>query len=104
MGKKLVGHNNVEQYICHDEKKIYVDPTMILSPGAKDYLNKNRITAVYGPKPEPPSAKKVGAEPEQARELATRVVKILRNDYGILDDQKVCEITSQVFKKLHASA
>ncbi len=104
MGKKLVGHNNVEQYVCHDEKKIYVDRTMILSPGAKDYLSKNRITTVYGPKPETTAAKANGAEAEQYRELASRVVTMLKNDYGISDEQKVCEITTQVFQKLHEGA
>ena len=52
MAKKLVGIDNLDAAICQASGKIYVDGSIILTPGAKDELIKRGIPIVYGPKPE----------------------------------------------------
>jgi hypothetical protein len=100
MGKLLVEYDNVKQYISHDEKKFYVDPNMILTPGAKDYLSQAGVSIVYAARPDQGKTGAPKSRTDQSRELISRVVTILKNDYGIVDEQKLCNITTQVFKKL----
>lgn len=100
MGKQLVGRDNVEQYICHEEKKLYVDQTMILSPMGKDYLRENGITIVYGGRAE--ACSKLDRAPASARdrEIEQAIIKILKRDYGIEDVSQTAEIIKKVLAKL----
>lgn len=103
MGKLLVEYGNVKQYICHDQQKIYVDNnTMILTPGAKDYLSQAGIGIVYGAKPGNITAVCSKSQAAPDTELIAKVVCILKNDYGITDAQKLCNVTSQVLTKLQS--
>jgi len=102
MGKLLVEYGNVKQYICHEEKKIYVDNTMILTPGAKDYLSQVGVGIVYGAKPGNSSANCPEVKAVPNTELIAKVVCILKNDYGITDAQKLCNVTTQVLAKLQS--
>ncbi|MEA1967679.1 MAG: hypothetical protein U9N77_05625 [Thermodesulfobacteriota bacterium] len=52
MKKIFVGCDKVEEYICQDEKKIYLDGTLLLSSGARDYLREKGIALIYGKKSE----------------------------------------------------
>ncbi len=55
MGKILVGCDRVEQHICKDENTIYLNRSMILTCGAKDYLRNKGVAIVYGEQPETPA-------------------------------------------------
>lgn len=102
MGKKLVGRDNVEQYICHEEKIITVDQAMILSPGAKDYLREKGISVVYAGQKQTASklAQKAGEVHES--ELYSTIQKILQSDYAITDSEQVAVVTQQVLARLSA--
>ena len=102
MGKQLVGRDNVEQYICHEEKIISVDQAMILSPGAKDYLREKGISVVYGGQKQNASklAQKAGEVPES--DLSSTIQKILQRDYAITDSAQVAAVTKQVLARLSA--
>lgn len=96
MAKQLVGRDNIEQFICHAERKLYVDQTMILSPGGKDYLREKGIALVYGAQP------LVAVAPAAApvTDLSRTIGLILKRDYAITDHAQVAEITRQVLAKL----
>lgn len=100
MAKQLVGRDNVEQYICHEERKLYVDKTMILSPGGKDYLYEQGIAIIYGEKPETGSKPSQKAECSGKSELNRTVQEILKRDYAITDREQVAAITEKVLAKL----
>jgi hypothetical protein len=48
MQKTLIKLDNIDGAICRLDNRIYVDSTMVLSPGAKDELNKRGVTIIYG--------------------------------------------------------
>ena len=52
MKKIFVGRDKVEDYICRDEKKIYLEGTLLLSSSAKDYLREQGVAVIYGKTPE----------------------------------------------------
>jgi len=108
MGKKLVGANCVEEYICQASGKLYADGTIILAPGAKDYLRDKGIAIVYGPKPEvvedAPVAEVPSATGAQDAEVASaddanlivKVVLMLKNEFGITDPEQLITLSSKV--------
>ncbi|CAG36555.1 hypothetical protein [Desulfotalea psychrophila] len=51
MKKKLVEASNVESYLCENGTKIYIDKSMVLTPGARDVLNGRRVEFIYGERP-----------------------------------------------------
>jgi len=100
MAKQLVGRDNVEQFICHEEKKLYVGKTLILTPGAKDYLQEKSIAVVYGeaqagvPKSSPKKEVSSGSD------LHNSIQQLLKNDFSITDSALVTEVTYKVIEKL----
>lgn len=78
MSKKLISANNIQEYLCGD--KFYVEKDMILSSGAKDYCKERNITLVYGGKCE---------TCEPAETLKEMVVRVLKNDFNIVDEKLV---------------
>ena len=100
MSKQLVGRDNVEQFICHEEKKLYVGQTLILTPGAKDYLQEKSIAVVYGEQTEA-KAKPV-PKPEVASEmgLSGQIERLLKSDFSITDSSLITEVTRKVMSKL----
>lgn len=49
MGKVLITADNLDEFLAPDRNEFYVDPTMILTPGAKDELSKRKISLVHCP-------------------------------------------------------
>ena len=100
MGKQLVGRDNVEQFICHEEKKLYVGQALILTPGAKDYLQEKSIAVVYGEQPE--AKAKPAPKPEVASEtgLSGQIERLLKSDFSITDSSLITEVTRKVMSKL----
>ncbi|MCW7753356.1 hypothetical protein OOT00_05075 [Desulfobotulus sp. H1] len=116
MGKTLVGVKNLETFICQKDAAIYVDGSMILTPGAKDELTKRGMKIVYGPKPVMPSSTEsaypVSCPPGCTCEacmkalllsgsasleaLVLAVTGVLKNQYGIRDPEQLVSISSQV--------
>ncbi len=100
MAKQLVRRDNIEEFICHDENKLYVGQSLILTPGAKDYLQEKNITVVYGE----PVEKKINPEAKVATSVETdvegRIQQLLQSDFSITDRQLVTEVTKKVLEKL----
>ena len=100
MGKQLVGRDNVEEFICHEEKKLYVGQTLILTPGAKDYLQEKSIAIVYGEQPATEAKPVTKAEAASGVDLNGRIEQLLKSDFSITDSKLITEVTRKVMAKL----
>ncbi len=47
MKKVLVQADNLDEFICRADSKLYVDGSMILTPGAKDELARRGVVVVH---------------------------------------------------------
>ena len=108
MAKQLVRRDNIEEFISHDENKLYVGQSLILTPGAKDYLQEKNITVVYGEPAEPkikPEAKVTTSEVTTpvVTDLEGRIQQLLQSDFSITDRQLITEVTKKVLEKLENS-
>lgn len=106
MKKTLITVDNVQDFICQVEKRIYVDG-MILTPGAKDELHKRGIDIIFSSCPEVKGcqahsnspASVCSSMPEQENErLFYGVAAMLLNDYGIKDPEKLKELSIKATK------
>lgn len=100
MGKTLIGRHNIEQYICKREKKIYLDKTMLLSPGGKDYLHEKGVAIVYGAPPAAGSQSSPKTESFGKPDLGDTIQEILKRDYALTDAAQIEAITAKVLAKL----
>jgi ethanolamine utilization cobalamin adenosyltransferase len=100
MAKQLVGRDNVEQFICHEENKLYVGKTLILTPGAKDYLQEKSISVVYGEAPEAAEKSTPKSAGSSANDLHSTIQQLLENDFSITDSALVTEVTGKVMERL----
>ncbi|MBC2855076.1 hypothetical protein H3N56_01030 [Cetobacterium sp. 2A] len=75
MAKKLITLDNINEYLCGEE--FYVSKDMILPPNIKDYLKEKNVKVIYN----------------NDSEL---IVKILKEEYKIIDDRKINEILRKV--------
>lgn len=100
MGKQLVGRDNVAEFISHEEKKLYVGKTLILTPGAKDYLQEKSIAIVYGEKPETEAKPVPKTEVASGSDLNGRIEQLLKSDFSITDSKLITEVTRKVMAKL----
>ena len=51
MKKTLIGSSRIDEFIKEGEKTLYMDKTMILTPGAKDILRNRGVAIEFGPRP-----------------------------------------------------
>ncbi|MCK5826497.1 MAG: hypothetical protein KAG93_05645 [Desulfuromusa sp.] len=100
MGKQLVRRDNVEEFISHEEKKLYIGETLILTPGAKDYLQEQSIAVVYGEQPETKAKLIPKIEASSGADLSSRIQQLLKNDFSITDSNLITEVTRKVLEKL----
>lgn len=108
--KKLITIRNINDYLAEGEKEFYVDKTMIISPGAKDFLRNKGIVIVYGNKEENCSkeineCKEVSnLDVNEEREKQLKIVKTISNllvqEFNVTDAQAIEEITSKVLSKI----
>ena len=102
MAKKFITLKDVEQQISNG--KIYLDEKAILASSLQDYIREHNIEVVYGG--ETCSVKPLVADcaclkeevaatsskAEDFTEVARLIVKILKNDYGIQDEEKIMQV------------
>ncbi len=100
MGKQLVGRDNVEEFIHHEEKKLYVGKALILTPGAKDYLQEKSIAIVYGEEPNTEAKPARKNEAASDSNLNSRIEQLLKSDFSITDSKLITEVTRKVIAKL----
>ena len=102
MAKKFITLKDVEQQISNG--KIYLDEKAILASSLQDYIREHNIEVVYGGetcsvKPSVADCaclkEEVAATSSKAEdftEVARLIVKILKNDYGIQDKEKIMQV------------
>lgn len=98
MGKILLTHKNVGDYISEDEKYIYIDKTMIFTPGAKDLIRNRGIMVVYGEKPQ---IEETYSKPFNMETLKENIETILREDYNITDKLSVDQVCSLMLEEVN---
>lgn len=98
MAKKFITLKDVEQQISNG--KIYLDEKAILASSLQDYIREHNIEVVYGGetcnvKPSvadcaclKEEVAATSSKEEDFTEVARLIVKILKNDYGIQDEEK----------------
>ena len=103
MSKRFITLKDVEQQI--NNGKIYLDKKVILSSSLQDYIREHNIQVVYGeeetcsvkPSVEDCACLKeeiaaTSSKEEDFTEVARLIVKILKNDYGIQDEEKIMQV------------
>ncbi|RLB73456.1 MAG: hypothetical protein DRH07_01655 [Deltaproteobacteria bacterium] len=100
MAKQLVRRDNIEEFISHDENRLYVGQSLILTPGAKDYLQEKNITVVYGEPAEPKINPEAKVTTPVVTDLEGRIQQLLQSDFSITDRQLITEVTKKVLEKL----
>ena len=102
MAKKFITLKDVEQQISNG--KIYLDEKAILASSLQDYIREHNIEVVYGGetcsvKPSVADCaclkEEVAATSSKAEdftEVARLIVKILKNYYGIQDEEKIMQV------------
>lgn len=103
MKKKLVSVENIKDFLDAGTNEIYVDNTMILTSGAKDYLRDKKVKLVYTNKAAAevgPDQKSNVSQPENLKSVVTKIVSILRKDLQINDANKIERITQKVLSDL----
>ena len=110
MSKQLVSVDNLDEFICKADGKMYVDGTIILTPGAKDELSKRHIDIVYGSAPHQagntcgcgsgcPECAGNAFDPDVER-LILGVAGMLQTEYGIKDPEQLRALSLQAVKTL----
>ncbi len=107
MAKQLVQRDNIAQFINPGETTFYVDQTLLLTPGAKDYLREKGIALVYGERPAAAAQPAVASTPveklqatAQEPELRVRIGEMLKNDFAIRDRKHIDDVTRKVMDRL----
>jgi hypothetical protein len=102
MAKKFITLKDVEQQISNG--KIYLDEKAILASSLQDYIREHNIEVVYGGetcsvKPSvadcaclKEEVTATSSKAEDFTEVARLIVKILKNDYGIQDEEKIMQV------------
>ena len=114
MQKTLVRADNLDEFLCRAEARIFVDnSTMILTPGAKDELSKRKIAIVYGPCPNAASctlhespASSLGsclANNPGMESLLVGLAATLKKDYGISDPEQLKDYSLQALQTIKAN-
>ncbi|SMF29755.1 hypothetical protein [Desulfovibrio gilichinskyi] len=98
MKKILVEVGNLESFICQDSAKIYVDNSMILTPGAKDELSKRKIEIVRGSKPDTTVCEAAEHGTEGFERFVLTIAVMLKEQFGINDPEQLQILSYQVAK------
>lgn len=102
MAKQLIESANVDEFICHEEKKFYLDLSrMVLTPGAKDLLRRKNIEIVYCEVQESPADVPAAPSTATSGNLSETVAVLLKQDYAITDADQVERITREVLSRLN---
>ncbi|WP_027723007.1 hypothetical protein [Maridesulfovibrio zosterae] len=110
MKKKLIEVGNLDSFLCPDSCTIYVDNTMILTPGAKDELRKRKISIarvadaksmkdrMY--EQDSSDCKYTNscekAECDECESLVMGIAVMLKEEYGITDLTQLKEMSFQL--------
>ncbi|WP_375751003.1 hypothetical protein [Vibrio sp. HN007] len=106
MKKTLVEVKTLDKHICVKDNAIYLDGSIILTPSARDELNKRGVSILHGAPPESevvecPADCTCDACIEQAATGSTEklfysVAAILKQDFGVEDVQQLQEMSCRI--------
>ncbi|WP_319776997.1 hypothetical protein [Maridesulfovibrio sp.] len=105
MKKKLIEAGNLDSFICSDSKTLYVDNTMILTPGAKDELCKRKIkiARVEDAAAVAETGNRGCGNPDCTKEvcdgcedLVMGIAVLLKEEYGITDMAQLKDLSFKV--------
>ena len=117
MKKKLIEAGKLDSFICKDSKTIYVDNSMLLTPGAKDELRKRKISitrvADASAQMSTPAEQETSgcsnsahctkAECDSCEGLVMGIAVILKEEYGITDIAKLKELSFSIADAVKAN-
>ncbi len=117
MKKTLVEVKTLDKYICPHNQAIYLDGSIILTPGARDELNKRGIAIVRGSVTVHDSVTKSGAVQcsvdcvcEACIELAATgsteklfysVAAVLKQDFNVTETKQLQEMSCRIVKAIN---
>ena len=103
--KILLTKNNYKEFVSKEKKEICIQENMILTSGAKDEIRRGGINTVYEnemtdvKKEESPSNKEAES-PSNKKEVIASIEMILKQDYNILDEEKIQEVCGLILDKI----
>ena len=112
MGKILIGPKNVDQHVCRETNTLYLDNSMILTCGAKDFIRSRGIAISYGKRPDAgePEAKTPAEIPAEIKdqapgnlnleEMLESIIRALKEDHGIEDPQSLERLSLAILSRL----
>ncbi|WP_320172214.1 hypothetical protein [Maridesulfovibrio sp.] len=112
MKKKLIEAGNIDCFISPESHTLYVDSSMILTPGAKDELRKRKISITRvedsaavaaegkGGCGNPACTKEVCDECEG---LVMGIAVLLKEEYGITDLSKLKDLSFSIAEAVKAN-
>lgn len=102
MKKKLISAENISEFLSADAKEIYIDSSMILTSGAKDYLRDKKVKISYTKRPADSAAvpAQKACQAEDLKVVVAKIVSILKNDLQVSDAAKVESVTRKVLCSL----
>ena len=119
MKKELISKDNLDSFICKDDKKLYLGSDKLLTPGAKDELARRHIEIVYGEAPDSSMPVDQGGcrcgcgsatfyvgpeqgsiQPKSLEQLARTVAAMLSREYGISDPEQLKTLTIEALKTI----
>ena len=125
MGKTLIGPKNVDRHICGETNALYLDNSMILTCGAKDYLRNKGVSIVYGKRPaaevadapvpescppctgetevrtaEPSDCSNTASGTRNLEDILGVVLTALKEDHGITDPETLEKLNLAILSEL----
>jgi len=111
MKKQLVEVNNLDSYICQACATIYVNKSMIMTPGAKDEIKRRNICIVYGDAPaeteytttvqNPSESSTPETEDADTERLFYGIAAMAKEELGIDDPKTLKDISFQIMDALN---
>ena len=118
MGKTLIRTETVKQHICREDNAVYLNKSILLTCGAKDYIRNQGISIVYGEKPEPGNrddesesrhpcndpekAAPAGKQPKTMEEILEIIIPILKQDHGVVTPESIERLSLKIISEVKA--
>lgn len=111
MKKTLVEVKTLDEHICVKDNAIYLDGSIILTPSARDELNKRGIVIVHGSPKESDAAQcAIDCTCEECIKQAANgstekffysIAAILKQDFGVEDIKQLQEMSCRIVKAIN---
>lgn len=89
MKKTLICVDNLDDFVCHESRKLVMDGSRLLTPGAKDELTKRGIRIVYGREEGTAAMSAALASCPDMEHLVFGLAAMLKQECGITDPEEL---------------